>query len=99
MWPVSRPENLDTTLLAFDSLSQVESVDGAEIMRVPGGGEAALTFYGQYYVGIGTEDQQPGYDPDLPWVSADPDINSEAWKNAAKVRTALSIAIDRQGHS
>ena len=39
--------NLDTTLLAFDSLSQVESVDGAEIMRVPGGGEAALTFYGQ----------------------------------------------------
>ena len=89
--------NLDTTLLAFDSLSEVESVDGAEIMRVPGGGEAALTFYGQYYVGIGTEDQQPGYDPDLPWVSADPDINSEAWKNAAKVRTALSIAIDRQG--
>ena len=89
--------NLDTTLLAFDSLSQVESVDGAEIMRVPGGGEAALTFYGQYYVGIGTEDQQPGYDPDLPWVSADPDINSDEWKNAAKVRTALSIAIDRQG--
>lgn len=88
--------NLDTTLLAFDSLSEAESVDGAEIMRVPGGGESALTFYGQYYVGIGTEDQQPGYDPELPWVSADPDINSEEWKNAAKVRTALSIAIDRQ---
>ena len=89
--------NLDTTLIAFDSLSLVEEVDGAEIMRVPGGGESALTFYGQYYVGIGTEDQQPGYDPELPWVSSDPDINSDAWKNAAKVRTALSIAIDRQG--
>ena len=89
--------NLDTTLIAFDSLPLIEEVEGAEIMRVPGGGESALTFYGQYYVGIGTEDQQPGYDPDLPWVSADPDINSEAWKNAAKVRNALSIAIDRQG--
>lgn len=88
--------NLDTTLMAFDSLPLIEEVDGAEIMRVPGGGESALTFYGQYYVGIGTEFQQPGYDPDLPWVSADPDINSEAWKNAAKVRNALSIAIDRQ---
>ena len=89
--------NLDTTLIAFDSLPLIEAVDGAEIMRVPGGGESALTFYGQYYVGIGTEDEQPGYDPDLPWVSSNPDINSEEWKNAAKVRTALSVAIDRQG--
>ena len=89
--------NLDTTLLSFDSLPLAAEVEGAEIMRIPGGGEAALTFYGQYYVGIGTEDQQPGYDPELPWVAADPDINSEAWQSAAKVRTALSIAIDRQG--
>ena len=89
--------NLDTTLMAFDSLPLIEEVDGAEIMRVPGGGESALTFYGQYYVGIGTEDEQPGYDPDLPWVSSNPEINSEEWKNAAKVRTALSVAIDRQG--
>lgn len=89
--------NLDTTLLAFDSLPLAEGVEGAEIMRIPGGGESALTFYGQYYVGIGTEDEQPGYDPELPWVSADPDINSEEWQNAAKVRNALSLAIDRQG--
>ena len=89
--------NLDTTLIAFDSLPLIEGVEGAEIMRLPGGGEAALTFYGQYYIGIGTEDQQPGYDPDLPWVSADPDIASDEWARAAKVRNALSIAIDRQG--
>ena len=89
--------NLDTTLIAFDSLSQIEAVEGAEIMRLPGGGEAALTFYGQYYIGIGTEDQQPGYDPDLPWVAADPDITSAEWERASKVRNALSIAIDRQG--
>ena len=89
--------NLDTTLMAFDSLSLIKGVEGAEIMRVPGGGESALTFYGQYYVGIGTEDEQPGYDPELPWVSSNPDITSEEWKTAAKVRTALSVAIDRQG--
>ena len=89
--------NLDTTLIAFDSLPLIEGVEGAEIMRLPGGGEAALTFYGQYYIGIGTEDQQPGYDPDLPWVSADPDITSAEWARASKVRNALSIAIDRQG--
>ena len=89
--------NLDTTLIAFDSLPLIGGVEGAEIMRLPGGGEAALTFYGQYYIGIGTEDQQPGYDPDLPWVSADPDITSAEWARASKVRNALSIAIDRQG--
>ena len=89
--------NLDTTVISFDSLSLIQEVEGAEVMQLPGGGEAALTFYGQYYVGIGTENQQPGYDPDLPWVSADPDLNSDEWARAAKVRNALSIAIDRQG--
>ena len=89
--------NLDTTVSAFDSLDALVKVEGAELMRLPGGGEAALNFYGQFHVGIGTEDQQPGYDPDLPWVSANPDLNSEEWANAAKVRNALSIAIDRQG--
>ena len=89
--------NLDTTLSAFDSLDVLAKVEGAELMRLPGGGEAALNIYGQYHVGIGTEDQQPGYDPDLPWVSANPDVNSEEWANAAKVRNALAIAIDRQG--
>ena len=87
---------LDTMPIAFDTLALIEEVRGAEIMRVPGGGESALNFYGQYYVGLGTDNQQPGYNPDLPWVSADPDIDSQEWKNAAKVRTALSIAIDRQ---
>ena len=89
--------NLDTTVIAFDSLSLIREVEGAEVMQLPGGGEAALTFYGQYYVGIGTEDQQPGYDPELPWVSADPDLTSDEWVRASKVRNALSIAIDREG--
>ena len=32
----------------------------------------------------------------MPWISGNPDPASEEWQNAAKVRTALSIAIDRQ---
>ena len=89
--------NLDTTVSAFDSLDVLAKVEGAELMRLPGGGESALNLYGQYHVGIGTEDQLPGYDPDLPWISANPDVNSEEWATAAKVRNALSVAIDRQG--
>ena len=38
----------------------------------------------------------PGFDPSLPWISGNPDPESDEWQNAAKVRTALSIAIDRQ---
>ncbi|MFB3097630.1 MAG: ABC transporter substrate-binding protein [Dehalococcoidia bacterium] len=87
---------LDTTLIAFDSIPIIEAVEGAQLMSFPGGGESALTFYGQYYVGIGTPDQQPGYDPDLPWVSANPDLDSPEWERARKVRVALSTAIDRQ---
>jgi peptide/nickel transport system substrate-binding protein len=87
---------LDTTLIAFDSIPVIEEVPEAKLMQIPGGGEAALTFYGQYYVGIGTQDQQPGYDADLPWVSADPEVGSPEWEKAKKVRIALSSAIDRQ---
>lgn len=89
--------NLDTTVSAFDSLDALASVEGAELMRLPGGGESALNIYGQYHVGAGTDEQLPGFDPELPWVSASADVNSVEWANAAKVRNALSIAIDRQG--
>ena len=89
--------NLDTTVSAFDSLDALLSVEGAELMRLPGGGESALNIYGQYHVGAGTDDQLPGFDPELPWISASADVDSVEWANAAKVRRALSIAIDRQG--
>ena len=89
--------NLDTTVSAFDSLDALASVEGAELMRLPGGGESALNIYGQYHVGAGTDDQLPAFDPELPWISASADVDSVEWANAAKVRNALSIAIDRQG--
>jgi len=87
---------LDTTLIAFDSIPVIDKMPGTELMSFPGGGESALTFYGQYYVGIGTEDQQQGYDPSYPWVSSNPDLDSPEWEEARLVRKALSIAIDRE---
>ena len=87
---------LDTFIMALDSLPLVERVEGAELMQVANAGQAALNFYGQMHIGIGTPDQAPNYGPELPWVSADPDVNSPEWDQARKVREALSISIDRQ---
>jgi ABC-type transport system substrate-binding protein len=80
--------------MTFDSIPLVESVPGAELMQVPGAAAMGLRIHGQYYLGIGTPDQRPGYDPDLPWVSADPNPESEEWLRAVKVRRALLAAID-----
>jgi ABC-type transport system substrate-binding protein len=37
-----------------------------------------------------------GWDPDAPWVSAIPDMDSPEWDAARKVRLAMMIAIDRE---
>ena len=88
--------NLDTFIMAFDSIPVVEKVPGAKLLSVPGGLEYGLNFYGGYLVGAGTPDQRPAFDPELPWVSGSADLDSEEWKRAVKVRQALSIAIDRE---
>ena len=87
----------------LDSIPAVQDVPGTSLMRIAGGSAVSLSFYGNYYVGIENgvrseehKERVPGYDPSLPWISGNEDPNSEEWKNAAKVRTALSIAIDRQ---
>ena len=90
---------LDSMEMNLDSIPAVEQTEGATLMRVPGGTAVALSFYGNWYVGLGTpehKERAPGFDPSLPWISGNADPESEEWKTAAKVRTALSIAIDRQ---
>ena len=37
-----------------------------------------------------------GWDPDAPWVSANPDMDSPEWDAARKVRLAMNVAIDRE---
>ena len=45
-----------------------------------------------------TTDRCPtsGWDPDSPWVSANPDMDSSEWDAARKVRLAMHLAIDRE---
>lgn len=89
---------LDSFQMSFDSKGAMDQVEGIRYIAVPNGATEHLGFYGNWYVGHGESDfaeRRPGYDPDLPWVSASPDVNSPEWEQARKVREALSIAIDR----
>ena len=93
---------LDTFQMEFDSKPAVQAMVGTTFLRVEVGAAQHIGIYGNFYanigkeVGIGPDKQSPGYDPDLPWVSSDPDPESDPWKQAVKVRKAMSIAIDRQ---
>ena len=86
---------LDSFQMALDSKAAVDRTEDIRYMAVPNGATEHLGFFGNWYVGIGTDAQEPGYDPELPWVSASADVNSPEWERARKVREALSIAIDR----
>ena len=87
--------NLDTFLMGYDSIPSVLAVEGAQLMKVPNAIVQSIRIYGNWYPVEGVE-TRPGYDPDLPWVSASDDINSEEWDRARKVRLALITAVDRQ---
>ena len=85
--------NLDTFIMDLDSLPAVQQMEGVKLMRVEGGGTIHIGWYGNYHI---PEKERPAHNPDLPWVSASGDVNSEEWQRAAKVRRAMSIAVDRQ---
>ena len=88
-------DQLDTFLMGYDSIPSVLEVDGAQLMKVPNAIVQSIRIYGNWYPVEGVE-ARPGYDPELPWVSASDDINSPEWDRARKVRQALMAAIDRQ---
>ena len=89
---------LDTFVMGLGSVSEVEATSGVLLMSVPNAVQAGLNFYGQLYVPArdGGGESWPAYNPNLPWVSPNSDVNSAAWETARKVRLAMSIAIDRQ---
>ena len=90
--------NLDTFVMAFDSIPLVQAMEGAKLMIVPdqAAGEMLLHFHGGLYFNVGTADQEAAYDPDLPWVSSNTEIGSPEWEQAKKVRQAMVKAIDTQ---
>jgi ABC-type transport system substrate-binding protein len=82
--------------MAFDSIPAVEALPGGRLMSLPGGPEYIMHIYGNYHVEALAGTPQPAYDPNLPWVSASADLDSEEWLNAVKVRQAMIYAIDRE---
>jgi peptide/nickel transport system substrate-binding protein len=82
--------DLDVMLASPDSLAVLAQSDGVQMMTPGGGVDFHLGFYGNYYV-----KDWPGYDPSLPYVSANPDPESEEWQRAVLVRRAMAVAIDR----
>ena len=87
---------LDTFTMNPDTIPAVRSTVGSRFMRLPGAADEHINIFGQFSVGVGTDKQAPAYDPSLPWVSGNADVNSDEWKNAAKVRRAMAMSIDRQ---
>ncbi len=90
--------HLDTFVMAFDSIPLIQEMPDARLMQVPdqAAGEMLLHLHGGLYFNLGTDKLEAAYDPDLPWVSANPDLNSAEWEQARKVRQALLLAVDSQ---
>ena len=86
--------HLDTMQMNLDSKPVIDDVPGIEYMRVAFGGTLQVALgLGNFHVpGL----DRPSWDPDLPWVSASPDIDSEEWDRARKVRLAMAMALDKQ---
>ena len=90
--------HLDTFVMAYDSIPLIQDMPEARLLQVPdqAAGEMLLHFHGGLYVNLGTDKLEAAYDPDLPWVSANPDVNSAEWEQARKVRQAMVKAVDVQ---
>ena len=87
---------LDTWSAIPDSLPKVAELETTKFMSLRGAGEMNLIIWQNGYTFNGTDKQWPGYNPDLPWISSDPDLDSEGWEQARKVREAIGLSIDRQ---
>jgi len=87
---------LDSFDMAFDSLTTVEAVAGAQVKGFANAGQAGLNFYGQLYGVDKDGNAYEHYDCTNAWVSCDMDTESEEWAKAVNVRKAMNIAIDRQ---
>ena len=87
---------IDFWQAAPDSLPVVAEDPDTKFMSQKGTNETILIIWGNFYHYIGTDQERPGYDPDLPWISSNPDVNSPEWERARKVREAVGLAINRQ---
>ena len=83
---------LDTMKFEFDSFQTIKEVPGVQLMRVDGAAIEHVALMGQWY----TDPELLASTCSAAWISCDPDINSEEWEKARKLREALAISFDRQ---
>ena len=93
---------VDTFLAALDSVPALAEIADTKFMAQKDGSESGLTLFGSYYATSDGDNcpaasvcPAPGWDPDAPYVSSNPDVNSPEWEQARKVRQAMGLAIDR----
>lgn len=84
---------LDTAKFNLESIELLKKMKGVKFLTFPTGGQLFINIHGQMY--IDRPDLPTPRDPDLPWISSNPDIKSEEWAKARKVRLAMNVAIDR----
>ena len=87
---------IDTWRAEQDSIPIVAGEPDTKFMSQGGAGTMFLLFWQNGYTYNGTDKQWPGYDPDNPFTASDPDLDSEGWERARKVREAIGLAVDRQ---
>ena len=87
---------IDIWSAAPDSLPKVAELETTKFMSLKGTGEMNFIIWQNGYTFVGTDKSWPGYDPDKPWIASDPDLDSEGWERARKVREAIGLAIDRE---
>ena len=86
---------LDTGVFTLESIAKLEEdCQDCKFMVFPTGAQLHINIHGSWY--IDRPDLPTPRNPELPWISASADINSEEWARARKVRLAMNVAIDRQ---
>jgi len=65
---------LDTGEMAVQSLAVLRKDPSFKFVREPDAGQLQFHLHGNFY-----SVDRPGYNPDLPWVSSNGDVNSPEW--------------------
>ena len=96
--------NIDVYQAAYDSLARLAEVEGTKFMAQENATDSHIGLYGSWYAtfdGDNCPEGAPhcpaaGWNPDAPYVSSNPDLDSPEWDSARKVRQAMGMAIDRE---
>ncbi len=95
---------IDVYQAAYDSLPYLAEVEGTKFMAQENATDSHIGLYGSWYATYDGDNcpagapycPAAGWNPDAPYVSSNPDLDSPEWQAARKVRQAMGMAIDRE---